>query len=92
MVLIVASIQFPDHVPRHRAKGQALEAPDPFSVSPAKSTELESDKQGLDYRLILITGQPDPDIDKTLREITNDHFEIWRYNVNLKLVQDKVDR
>ncbi len=53
---------------------------------------MESDKQGLDYRLILITGQPDPDIDKTLREITNDHFEIWRYNVNLNLVQDKVDR
>jgi hypothetical protein len=57
-----------------------------------RELKVESDKQGLDYRLILITGQPDPDIDKTLREITNDHFEIWRYNVNLKLVQDKVDR
>ena len=56
-----------------------------------RELKTASEKQGCGFRLILITGQPDPDIENSLKAVTSDRFELWRYKVKLVISKASID-
>jgi len=55
-----------------------------------RALQAEAKREGCGFRLVLITGQPHPDIERSLRELTDDRFELWRYAVKLDVTKSNV--
>lgn len=55
-----------------------------------RALEKESKREGCGFRLVLITGQPHSDIERTLRKVTDNRFELWRYTVKLDVTKSNV--